>query len=99
MTAIFRWGIVCAIWAIASFITPAQAEEDKANYILFKNVNVFDGVRETLDKNTNVLIENNLIKSVGSSITAPVDAEVIDGNAEPLIVLKDQAQFRLASNG
>ena len=24
---------------------------------------------------------------------------VIDGNAEPLIILKDQAQFRLASNG
>lgn len=55
------------------------------------------GLRSILENALlNIMFEAPSIENVDKVI---VDAEVIDGNAEPLIVLKDQAQFRLASNG
>ena len=72
--------------AIALTITAASAQdESQPNRILFTNVNVFDGVRESLEMNTNVLVEGNLIKSVGSSIIRPEGTEVIDGGGRSLI--------------
>ena len=59
--------------------------QEKAKHILFKNVNVFDGVSGSLQRNTDVLIENNLIKSLGSSINAPSDAKVIEGGGRTLM--------------
>jgi len=53
--------------------------------ILFTNVNVFDGVSESLEMNTNVLVEDNLIAAVGPSITLPEGAEVIDGGGRTLM--------------
>ena len=44
-------------------------DEEQPNRILFTNVNVFDGVSDSLQNNTNVLVEGNLIKSIGASIT------------------------------
>jgi imidazolonepropionase-like amidohydrolase len=52
---------------------------------MFTNVNVFDGVSETLNMNTTVLVEGNLIKSVGSSISLPEGTEVIDGGGRTLM--------------
>ena len=48
------------------FIPLAYAlDESQPNRIMFTNVNVFDGKSESLNMNTNVLVENNLIKSIG----------------------------------
>ena len=60
-------------------------EETQPNRILFTNVNVFDGVSKSLEMNTNVLVEGNLIKSVGASINLPDGAEVIDGGGRTLM--------------
>jgi len=60
-------------------------EEESPNRILFTNVNVFDGVSDSLDLDTNVLVENNLIVSVGSSISLPEGTDVIDGGGRTLI--------------
>ena len=74
------------LFAIALTITAAFAQEEtQPNRIMFTNVNVFDGVSESLNMNTNVLVEGNLIKSVGSSITLPEGAEVIDGAGRTLM--------------
>ena len=60
-------------------------ETEEPNRILFTNVNVFDGVSESLSMNTNVLVEDNLISAVGSSIALPEGAEVIDGGGRTLM--------------
>jgi len=77
---------VIATVTLAFVTSLAIAQEEKApKRIMFANVNVFDGVSETLDMNTNVLVENNLIKSVGASITLPEGTEVIDGSGRTLM--------------
>lgn len=63
----------------------ATAEEAKASYTLIKNVNVFDGKSDTLSNGSAVLIENNLIKSVGKGVKAPAGATVIDGKGRTLM--------------
>ena len=81
MKKIFHFLLVC-------LLAPATAyaqEAEEPNRILFTNVNVFDGVSESLAMNTNVLVEDNLIAAVGSSITLPEGAEVIDGGGRTLM--------------
>lgn len=62
-----------------------SAEEVKASYTLIKNVNIFDGTSEKLAKDSSVLIENNLIKSVGKDVKVPKGAKVIDGGGRTLM--------------
>ncbi|MFC4992440.1 metal-dependent hydrolase family protein [Rubritalea tangerina] len=72
--------------AIGAFCTTAlSAEEVKSSYTLIKNVNIFDGKSEALAKGSSVLIENNLIKSVGKDVKAPEGATVIDGQGGTLM--------------
>ena len=74
------------LFAIALTIAVASAQEEtQPNRIMFTNVNVFDGVSESLEMNTNVLVEDNLIAAVGPSITMPEGAEVIDGGGRTLM--------------
>ena len=60
----------------------AQIQAQKPNTtqkILITNVNVFNGVDNTIHKNQYILIENNLIKKIGEISDAPKDVgEVID---------------------
>ena len=85
MTTLFRL-IAFPIISVVIICTSVFAqEEEQPNRVMFTNVNVFDGVSETLDMNTNVLVENNLIKSIGSSITLPEETQVIDGGGRTLL--------------
>lgn len=61
-----------------------NAQESKKT-ILISNANIFDGVNEKLHENTDVLIENNLIKQISKGIKAPKGAEVIDAQGKTLI--------------
>ncbi len=56
----------------------AQETQNDVTYTVIKNVKVFDGTNEQL-KNGPVLIENNLIKSVGPGAEVPAGAIEIDG--------------------
>ena len=62
---------------------PVQAEE-AVPQTLITNVNVFDGKTEKLVEAQDVLIEGNLIKQIGDSISAP-GATVIDGKGRTLM--------------
>jgi imidazolonepropionase-like amidohydrolase len=68
------------LFALAALATHVHAQDDKndVTYTVIKNVKVFDGTNEQL-KNGPVLIENNLIKSIGSGAAVPVGAIEIDG--------------------
>jgi len=81
--SIIRFIGACIVGTLGTATTFAQ-EEPKAEHIMITNVNVFDGFSESLQMNTNVLIENNYITDVGPSITLPEGARVIDGEGRTL---------------
>jgi imidazolonepropionase-like amidohydrolase len=58
---------------------------ESADRILIRNVNIFDGKSEVLLKSANVLIENNLIKTVTTSNIDAEDALIIEGNGKTLM--------------
>ena len=53
--------------------------------ILITNVNVFDGKSERLLKGANVLVENNLIKTISTQNIDAEDALIIEGNGRTLM--------------
>lgn len=67
------------------------------NNILIKNVNVWDGTSNQLDKNINVLIQDNLISAVGENITEPTGAKIIDGGGKTLIPGLSDAHVHLSA--
>ena len=82
----FRTVLLLLVIATVSMISiqPAGAQGEKASYTLITNVNIFDGMHDRLTPGS-VLIENNLIKSVGTNVKAPQVATVIDGGERTLI--------------
>jgi imidazolonepropionase-like amidohydrolase len=75
--------ILAAIFAFSNIASAQESTEPKR--ILFTNVNVFDGVNDSLEMNTSVLVEGNLIAAVGPSINLPEGSEVIDGGGRTLM--------------
>ncbi|MCP5067121.1 MAG: amidohydrolase family protein, partial [bacterium] len=59
--------------------TGLLAQDEAPAQVLFENVRVFDGTSEKLTAKTNVLVEGNLIKAVGSSVRGGAGATVVDG--------------------
>jgi adenine deaminase len=57
------------------FSQEASAQDQAADSTLIKNVKIFDGVSGQLTTG-NVLIENNLIKSIGTDLPAPPSSTV-----------------------
>ena len=72
---------------IAALVIAGQtfAQEEEPNRVMFTNVNVWDGTSNSLSMNTSVLIENNMITNVGTSIASVEDAEIIDGGGRTLM--------------
>ena len=60
-------------------------ETEEPTKVLFKNVNIFDGTTDKLISGQDVLVEKNLISKIGSNITVPADATVIDGGGKTLM--------------
>ncbi len=69
--------LIAASLLLAS--TGLLAQDEAPAQILFENVRVFDGTSEKLTAKTNVLVEGNLIKAVGSSVRGGAGATVVDG--------------------
>lgn len=67
------------------------------NTILIKNVNVWDGTSDKLNKNVSVLIEGNLIQMVSKNISEPNGATIIDGNGRTLIPGLSDAHVHLSA--
>jgi len=64
----------------------AIAQEELPPQTLFTNVNIFNGTDDQIYENHNVLIENNLIRSISSeSIQANEKATVINGSGMTLM--------------
>ena len=80
----FQSTLLAVGMSLAAIISFDQ-EMDEPNRIMFTNVNVFDGVSESLAMGTDVLVEDDLIAAVGSSISVPEGAQIIDGGGRTLM--------------
>jgi imidazolonepropionase-like amidohydrolase len=60
--------------------------EDKPAYtsILIRNATVWTSEKEGILKNTDVLVTNGKIVAIGTNLSAPKDARIIDGNGKHL---------------
>ncbi len=77
---------VYAITATTSYAEVAKQEEPPKPQVLIKNVNIFDGNSGKLKMGMNVLIEDNLIKTISKSVRATnLEATVIDGGGRTLM--------------
>lgn len=74
-----------AALAFAVSVALPAAAQDASGPILFTNVNVFDGVNETLIKNANVVVTGNKITSVSTKPVAVAGGRVIDGKGRTLM--------------
>jgi imidazolonepropionase-like amidohydrolase len=69
-----------AIGLIALLALPAAAQQ-----VLIKNVNIFNGKDNKLVSGQDVLVEGELIKSIGRGLSADAGAKVIDGDGLTLM--------------
>jgi imidazolonepropionase-like amidohydrolase len=77
--------IACAsAFVLVAFAALAQEDSSPAQ-TLFINVNVFDGTSDQLAMGMNVLVEDNLIKSVSAEDIHAAGATVIDGGGRTLM--------------
>ncbi len=67
------------------------------NSILIKNVNVWNGTSNQLNKNVSVLIKNNLIAAISKNIAEPEETIVIDGKGQTLIPGLSDAHVHLSA--
>ena len=67
------------------FIVSTVHSADVPSQILIKNVNIFDGNNEKLIMGQDVLIEANLIKTIGKSLKANTSANIINGGGRTLM--------------
>lgn len=77
-----------AMLVLLGFLALAQDNEENKPPLpstLFTNVNIFDGISDQLTNNQDVLIEGNLIKKIGSALSAPQGTTIIDGGGRTLM--------------
>lgn len=63
----------------------ATAQSEPTTSVVFKNARVFDGKSAALGPPTSVLIEGNRIAKIGTAITAPAGATIIDAAGRTLM--------------
>ena len=65
--------------------SPLLSAQEETAVTLLTNVNVFDGVREKLIENANVVVTGNLITAVSTEPLAVAGGRVIDGAGRTMI--------------
>lgn len=78
--------LIAVLFAFAALTSSAfgQQPEKEVTNLLINNVKVFDGINEQLLDGP-ILIENNLIKSIGPATTVPAGVIEIDGKGGTVI--------------
>ena len=83
-----------------TFLVAQAQEKSKDTYLLFTNVNVWDGTAKKLKK-LDVLVKNNMINQVKSNINAPDGATTIDGKGGTLMpgMIDAHVHFMMNADG
>ena len=74
--------VLVGVGLIVAMLTSSPSAADG---VLFTDVTVFNGVDEKLIENANVLVEDNLIKTITTSSIEPGQATVINGGGRTLM--------------
>lgn len=78
--------VACVAAAASLFAVGAKAQEGAADGpILITNINVFDGVNETLIENANVVVNGNLIAEISTEPLMVAGGRTIDGGGRTMI--------------
>lgn len=100
MNQILRAVASAVAMVLAVGAAPATAQEEVApSQVLFENVRVFDGTSDRLSSPTSVLVEGNLIKSIGSGAGAGPQAVRIAGGGRTLMPGLIEGHGHLQMNG
>src|SRR6266705_552984 len=73
-----RGAMALGLFAIACVAVSADAADTPNGVIALKAARMFDGKSKTLVQNGVVIVENGKIRDVGSNLSIPADAQVID---------------------
>lgn len=92
--------IKCIFFVLFSISISLAQENKEDTYLLFTNVNIWDGTAEKLKKG-NVLIKNNRIEQVKANINAPDGATIIDGKGGTLMpgLIDAHVHFMMNADG
>ncbi len=77
--------LMAGLVGLYACVNSAVADEHPPSRILITDARVFDGVSDELSAPMSLLIEDNLIKTLATSIEAPEDATVIDAGGRVLL--------------
>lgn len=80
---------------ITLWYSTSKAEPTQDQIIIITNVNVWDGIGNSLKNNYQVLIVGNHIKQVALRVTIPAGAKIIDGKGNTLIPGLSDAHLHL----
>lgn len=72
--------MIAAFLSLCAFSKPVQSSDGT---LAFRNVDVFDGSR--MIRRTTVLVRDGMIRAIGSDITIPSSAQIVDGRGETLL--------------
>lgn len=82
------------------YAVEAKQKELPKPQVLFKNVNIFDGISDKLVMGTSVLVEDNLIKKIGKGVKATsTDVTMVDGGGRTLMPGLIDSHVHLAMSG
>jgi len=98
MNSLTKTGLIFPITLLTVLCGLAAAADQAAapRQILIRNVSVWDGTSDQTTAGQSVLIEGNLIKSIGTDLQADAAAPVIDGSGRVLIPGIIEAHTHLA---
>lgn len=85
VVALASLALVALVGPAASAQTADTTASTARPAVLFENVRVFDGTSDALSGPTNVLVEGNIIRRIGATVTAVPGATVIDGRGRTLM--------------
>ena len=85
--------VLCRVFAAAG-----QTRVPDSSAIVFINVNIWDGMRDSLLRNAQVVVIGNHIHQVGSGVTLPPGAKIVDGKGGTLIPGLSDAHVHLMFN-
>lgn len=92
-------GLLILIFVLCRLgMASGQMPAADSSAVVFINVNVWDGLSDSLVKNIQVVVVGNRIRQVGSGVTLPGGAKIIDGKGGTLIPGLSDAHVHLMFN-
>jgi imidazolonepropionase-like amidohydrolase len=77
--------VIGLVIQVAFVLGPVYAQEPESQSILFQNANVFNGTDQEIKHGVDVLVEDGMIKTIGSGLVAPEGARKINASGHTMI--------------